>query len=106
MDTKYPTGLASSQDPQTLSLTVSSATQVLLYLVAFFAVHKGLDPTAATTQVQAIIDLIINAAPLVMVLYHSVMTAWGLIRKFYSMFAKPVSPQALANLPTPAPAQQ
>jgi hypothetical protein len=88
----YPKGLASSQDPQTLSLTVSSATQVLLYLVAFYAVHKGLDPATATNQVQAIIDLLVNAAPLVMVIYHSVQTVWGLARKLFSFFKTPSAP--------------
>ena len=63
----------------------------MLWLVASFAVHKGLDPQTATTQLQAIIDLIITAVPSIMVLYHTVNTAWGLVRKLFTFFKTPKS---------------
>lgn len=80
----YPKFLASSQDPTQLSVTVSSAIQGVLYLVAFAAVHKGLDPTVAQTQVQALIDLTVNALPAVLATYHFVNMFWGAVRKLLS----------------------
>lgn len=82
--------MASSADPtgQTLSLTVESFSKVLIGLVGWFAVAKGLDPTTATTQLQALIDLGAQAIPLGFTLYHSMMTAWGLVQKLYAYFFK------------------
>lgn len=88
MNPQYPKGLASSQDPTQLSLTVSSATQFALYFVAAYAVHKGLDPASATTQVQQLIDFTVNMVPLVMMTYHGVQTIWGLARKLFAFFKK------------------
>lgn len=89
MENTYPKVLASSQDPTKLSLSVTSATQVILYMVAFFAVHKGLDPNAATTQVQGLIDLGVTMLPLIMALYHSVQLAFGLVRKLLALLKTP-----------------
>lgn len=91
---QYPAGLASSQDNTQLSLTVSSVTQLLLWLVAWFAVSKGLNPMDAQTNAQAYIDVIVNAIPLIMALYHSVMVIWGGARKLFALSKKvPVSAQ-------------
>lgn len=103
MQPTYPTGLASSQDSSQLSLTVSSASQLILWMVATFAVHKGMDPMAATNAAQAYIDVAVNALPAGFVVYHAVMTFWGLTRKGFAYFRKQPGFQAA---PTPtAPAQ-
>ena len=88
MQPTYPRGLASSQDPEQLSLTISSAAQLILWIVGLVAVNKGFNPMAATNAAQAYIDVVINAAPAVMVVYHAVMTFWGLVRKGLSYFKK------------------
>jgi hypothetical protein len=101
----YPRGLASSQDPQNLSLTVSSAAQLILWLVGMVAVDKGFDPLAATNAAQAYIDVAINAAPAFMVIYHTVMMFWGLIRKGLSYFKKqPATVSSVALSPSPTAA--
>lgn len=88
MEKRFKGILASSTDPtgQTLSLSVSSFLKVLIGLVAMFAVSKGMDPNAATTQLQAIIDLVAQAVPLMFTLYHTMETIWGLIRKLLVSF--------------------
>lgn len=80
---------ASSSDAsgQTLSLTIESFSKVLIGVIGYFAVAKGMDPAAATTQLQAIIDLVAQAIPLAFTLYHSLQTAWGLVRKLIQNFA-------------------
>lgn len=87
MPNTYPRILASSQDATSLSLSVSSAIKVVLFVTAYFAVHKGLDPFTAQNQVQGLIDLTLNIVPLVLALYHAVQLGWGLCRKLLS-FAK------------------
>src|SRR3979409_1069186 len=106
--TNYPRGLASSPDPQQLSLTVSSATHLILWIVGAVAVGHGFNPMTTQNAAQAYIDVVINAAPAVMVVYHAVMTFWGLIRKGLSYFKKqPVTMSGAALSPSStAPAQQ
>src|SRR4051794_4786800 len=109
MQPTYPRGLASSQDSSQLSLTVSSATQLVLWTVGTVAVGHGFNPLSAQNAAQAYIDVVLNAAPAVMVVYHAVMTSWGLIRKGLSYFKKnPVSVfnGNTAGSSTSAPAQQ
>lgn len=91
--------MASSSDPsgQTLSLTVESFSKVIIGLVGWFAVSKGLDPTTAGTQVQALIDLIAQAIPVAFTLYHSMLMAWGLIRKLFTYFFTKPTPPASGN---------
>lgn len=88
---KYTGFLASSADStgQTLSLTVESFSKVIIGLVAWYAVSKGMNATAATTQVQAIIDLIAQAIPMAFTLWSSMLTIWGLARKLFSNLATP-----------------
>lgn len=88
----YPPVLASSQDSTQLSLTISSASKMVLFLVATYAAHKGLNPDTATNQVQALIDLGVGTAPLILAVYHAVMTGWGLIRKILSYWKTPSIP--------------
>jgi hypothetical protein len=95
----YPKGLASSQDPSQLSLTVSSATQLILWIVGTVAVDKGFNPMTATNAAQAYIDVAINAAPAFMVVYHAVMFFWGLIRKGLSYFKKAAPSTLTMNVP-------
>lgn len=80
---------ASSVDPtgQTLSLTIESASKVLIGLATWFAVAKGMDPAAATTQLQALIDLAAQAVPLMFTFYHIMQAAWGIVRKLYTLYA-------------------
>jgi hypothetical protein len=73
------------------------------------AVGHGFNPLTAQNAAQAYIDVVVNAAPAVMVVYHAVMTFWGLIRKGLSYFKKS-APTALTMSTTGAsttiPAQQ
>lgn len=97
MQPKFRGIFASSTDPsgQTLSLTVESFSKVIIGLVGWFAVSKGLDPAGATTQAQAIIDLIAQAIPVGFTLYHTLLTVWGLLRKLFVSFATtPTAPPA------------
>lgn len=99
MPNTYPVGLRSSVDPSQLSLSVSSAVKVVLFLTAYFAVHKGLDPMTAQNQVQGLIDLAMNTVPLVLALYHAVQLGWGLCRKLLSFAkSKPTMPVELGGL--------
>lgn len=83
--------LSSSADPGQLSLTMSSLTSAILSGVTLFAAVKGLDAVAITSQVQSVIDTVVTGVAAGMTVYHSVMTAYGLIRKlWYMWFAKPV----------------
>ncbi len=78
--------LTSSTNPNELSLTISSFSQVVIGLAGWFAVSKGLDPAQATTNLQAIVDVAAQIVPLAYTLYHSLQTAWGVIRKAYVFF--------------------
>lgn len=88
MNRKFKGIFASSTDDsgQTLSLTVESFSKVVIGLVGWFAVSKGLDPATASTQAQAIIDVAAQAIPVGFTLWHSLQTLWGLVRKFYQTF--------------------
>lgn len=73
----------SSLDPSQVSLTVSSLTQFVIFLVGYFAVSKGFDVTTAKTQVQAISDVIVSMVPACFAVYHGFMTIYGLARKMF-----------------------
>jgi hypothetical protein len=88
---------ASSIDPTQLSLTIESASKVLIGLIGWFAVSKGLDVATAQTQLQAIVDLIAQAIPVAFTLWNSLLTIWGLVRKLFVYFG---------TTSTTAPAQQ
>lgn len=75
--------LSSSIDPTQLSLTVESFSKVLIGLAGWYAVSKGMDATTAQTQLQAIIDLAVQAIPLAFTLWNTLLTIWGLVRKLY-----------------------
>lgn len=100
METKIFTGfLSSSTAPGNLSLTVSSFTKALISAVGLFAVVKGLDVNAVTSQVQAIIDLIATAIPAALVVWHTIKTVEGLaIKLWYYLAAKPA-----VTVPTAVP---
>ncbi len=94
---QYKGIFASSQDPtgQTLSLTVSSATQALIGLVASIAVIKGVDPALATQNVQSVSDAVQNIVaqylaivPCAYSAYHSMQMVWGVVRKFFPVTAQ------------------
>lgn len=91
---------ASSQDPAQLSLTISSVSQALIGLVGFFAAAKGLDPSAATSQVQALVDVGTQVVVAGYTAYHSMQTAYGLVRKLYAYFFS--DPSSLVTPPQAA----
>lgn len=102
MKLKFKGFLASSSDDtgQTLSLTVESFSKVVIGIVGWYAVSKGLDPATATTQVQGIIDLTAQAIPVAFTLWHSMQGIWGLVRKVYqNFFTVPVSQDAIQAQP-------
>lgn len=77
------TKFASSVDPSQVSLTISSATKMVIFLVGYFAAVKGFDPATATTNVQAISDIALSLVPACFALYHGLMTIYGIIRKLF-----------------------
>lgn len=85
MPRKYG-ALSSSVDPSQLSLTVESFGKVLIGVIVWFAASKSLDVTAAQTQLQAILDLVIQGIPLVFTLWNVCMGVWGAIRKVLVAF--------------------
>jgi len=83
--------MSSVADPGQLSLTVASLTKANLSAAALYAVYKGLDAQTVTSQVQTIIDTVATGLAAGLVVYHTVMTIYGLVRKLYfAYFAKPV----------------
>lgn len=74
---------ASSVDPSKISLTIESLSKVAIYGVTYYAVSKGFSVETATTQVQAITDLVLQLVPTVFALYHGVQAIYGLVRKVF-----------------------
>lgn len=89
---KIFTGFMSSvTNPGQLSLTVSSARNTILALAALWAVTKGLDTQAVTSQVQSVIDTVATGFTAGLVVYHAIRTVEGLTTKLmHTLFAKPV----------------
>lgn len=83
---KYKGFLASSSDSTQLSLTVESGSKVLIGLIGWFALSKGMDAATATTQVQAILDLAAQMVPMIFALWHACIALFGLVRKFFNLF--------------------
>lgn len=84
--------MASSADPNQISLTIESFSKVLIGVIGWYAVSKGMNATNAQTTLQAIIDLIAQAVPMVFTLWNGGLMAWGLVRKLYmQLFTKPQS---------------
>lgn len=94
MNKQFTGFLSSVADPGNLSLTVESFTKALLSAAAMYAVVKGLDASAVTSQVQGIIDTAATGVTAGLTAYHAVMTVWGLVRKLWYMLAKPTVPTA------------
>lgn len=78
--------LSSSVDGNQLSLTVESVGKVLIGLVAWYSVGHVADPMAAQNQVQAIIDLVVQAIPLSFSLWHACNGIWGAARKLFALY--------------------
>ena len=74
--------LRSSVDPNKISLTIESGAKFVIFFVGYFALAKGLDPATATTQIQAITDVVLSLVPACFAVYHGLQTVWGLVRKF------------------------
>lgn len=74
---------ASSHNPEEVSLTVSSIFKVVIFLVATYATQKGLDATQATTNVEAIRDIVLSLVPASFALYHGCQAIYGLVRKMF-----------------------
>jgi hypothetical protein len=73
----------SSMDSNKISLTVQAITKCAIFIVGYFAVSKGFDPMDATTQVQAISDIVISLIPAVLAVYHGGEAIYGIVRKFF-----------------------
>lgn len=93
MPKKYG-ALTSSIDPNQLSLSVSSAANVVIGLIGTLLAYKGLDSSTITTQLQAIVAIVVTLIPVGFTVWHSLQLAWGLVRK------------VLVTLSAPAPAQK
>lgn len=73
----------SSHNPQEVSLTVQSVFKVVIFVVGYYAVKQGFDPMIATTQVEAIRDLVISTIPAGFAVYHAIIALYGLVRKVF-----------------------
>ena len=73
----------SSVDPTQVSLTISSIFKVVIFFAGYVAVSKGFDVTTATTQVEAIRDLVLSLVPACFALYHGLQAIYGIVRKFF-----------------------
>jgi hypothetical protein len=80
MPKKYG-ALSSSVDPAQLSLTVESASKVIIGLIGTLVAYKGIDSIAVTTQLQAIVDIGITLIPVAFTTWHSLQLIWGAWRK-------------------------
>lgn len=98
MNTKQFTGFMSSvTNPGQLSLTVSSARNTVLALVALWAVAKGLDTQTITSEVQQVFDTVATGLTAGLVVYHTFRTFEGLTTKLlHTLFAKAVVTQPVA----------
>lgn len=72
----------SSIDPTQLSLSVSSGTKTIIGIIGVLVAYKGLDVTSITSQLQAIVDMVVTAIPAGFAVWHAMLTVYGLIRKF------------------------
>lgn len=91
MQKQFKGFLSSTANPGQLSLTASSFTNAIISAAALFAVAKGMDAQAVTSQVQSIIDTSVTAVTAGLTVYHTCLTVYGLARKlWYSVAAKPV----------------
>lgn len=103
MNTKQFTGiLASSVGNGSLSLTVSSGSQFVIGLLGTYAVLHGLDAQAVTSQAQIVIDAVVTAIAAGYTTVHAFLTVWGMVRKFWALFAKT---PGQANIIEPIPVQ-
>lgn len=92
MDAKKYGALSSSVNPQELSLTVESIGKVIIGIIGWVVVSKGMDAATAQTQLQALVDLVAQAIPMAFTLWASMLTGYGIIRKFIVFLsARPVA---------------
>ena len=81
--TPIKTIFQSSLDPNKVSLTITSISKFVTFLVLTYAVSKGFDPNTATTGVQQVTDIILSAVPACFAIWHAGEAIYGLIRKFF-----------------------
>ena len=74
---------ASKLDPSNVSLAISGLTKTIIFVIGYFALSKGFDPSDATTQVQAVSDIVISLIPAVLAVYHGGEAIYGIVRKFF-----------------------
>lgn len=83
METKIKPAFQSSIDPNKVSMTVESFSKMVIFLVGFFAIQKGFDPNVATTQIQAMTEVVISIVPACFAVYHGLQTVYGIARKMF-----------------------
>lgn len=96
--------LSSVANPGQLSDTVSSITNALLSAAAFYAVVHGLDATAVTNQVQAVINQVATVVTAGLMFYHTLKAAFSLARKLWYQFAAKPVVSVPAAVPVAVPA--
>lgn len=79
---------SSSVDPQQLSLSVTSAANVIIGLLGTFLAYKGFDSGAITTQLQAIVAIAVTLIPVGFTTWHSLQLGYGLLRKVIVLLSK------------------
>ena len=75
--------VASSVDPAQVSLTVQGVTKALIFVVSYFALAKGFDPTTTTNGIEQVRDIVISLIPAILAVYHGGEAIYGLIRKMF-----------------------
>lgn len=87
--TQFTGFLSSSANPGSLSLTVSSFTQAVIWMVGAYAVARGLDAQTITNNLQLLIAQTATVVATSLMMYHTGVTIWGLARKvWYALAAK------------------
>lgn len=84
MDSKVKPIFQSSVDPNKVSMTIQGVSKAVVFMVTFFAVQKGFDPTQATNGIQQITDLLIVATPAILAVYHTGEAIYGVVRKMFA----------------------
>jgi hypothetical protein len=74
---------ASSVNPSEISLFIKGLSFLVISIVGHYAVKYGYDVTTATTQAQAIVDVLVSATPEITAVISTGFAVWGLVRKVF-----------------------
>ena len=75
------TSIQSSVDPTKISLTIESLANFIGFIIGYYLMKKGFDPSVATNIVQYIADTTVTIIPTGFAMWHGVHAIFGAIRK-------------------------